>query len=193
MNNKTIIKIENFNLSYGDIVLYKDFNFLLNQGEIIGVFGPTGCGKTSLLNKIVEDYIGIYKISYVFQDNKIIKDITTYKNISLPIEKFYDEKKLEEKVNKALTVFDLVNRKNTKTEVLSGGEKQRVNLCRAFCYPCDIMLMDEPFSSQDEKHKQSLIEYCKKEIKKRNITSVIVSHNRNELESLCDSVIDLSV
>ena len=186
-----IINIENYNLSYDGNELYKDFSFKLEKGKIAGVFGPTGCGKTSLLNKIVEDYINQYKISYVFQDNKLIKDISPLLNISLPLENIYEKDEALKIAEKFIKTFDLDNRKSSKTRVLSGGEKQRVNLARAFSYPCDILLMDEPYSSQDEKHKSFLIDYTKKIIKERNISAVIVSHNKEELNSICDFIIEI--
>ena len=186
-----IINIKNYNLTYDGNVLYKDFSFKLEKGQIAGIFGPTGCGKTTLLNKIVEDYNNKYKISYVFQDNKLIKDISPLLNICLPLENIYDKAEAIKIADTFIKTFDLDSRKNAKTRILSGGEKQRVNLARAFSYPCDILLMDEPFSSQDEKHKSILIEYTKKTINERNISAVIVSHNREELNSICDFIIEI--
>ena len=191
MNNKDIINIENFNLSYDGNVLYNNFNFSLTKGQIVGISGPTGCGKTSLLNKIVEDYIDKYKISYVFQDDKLIKDISSFENILLPLDNIYSKEEARKIATNSIKLFDLENRKDVKVSVLSGGEKQRVNLARAFSYPCDILLMDEPFSSQDEKHKQKLIEFSKKTIKEKEISAIIVSHNKDELSTLCDYIIEL--
>ena len=186
-----IIDIKNYNLTYDGNELYKDFSFKLEKGQIAGIFGPTGCGKTTLLNKIVEDYSKEYKISYVFQDDKLIKDISPLLNIALPLHNVYEKDKALKIAEEYIKIFDLENRKTTKTRVLSGGEKQRVNLARAFSYPCDILLMDEPYSSQDETHKDFLIDYTKKTLKEKNITAVIVSHNKEELKSLSDFIIEI--
>lgn len=184
-----IIDINNYNLSYGPVEIFDNFNFSVEKGEVIGLYGHTGCGKTSLLNKIINDYIGKYKISCVFQDNKLIENLSVIKNIELPLENLFSKDIANNKAVQFLKLFNINNKAEEKAGVLSGGEKQRVNLARAFAYPCDIMLMDEAFSSQDDGQRENLIKICVKLIKERNITSVIVSHNMQELEKMCDSVV----
>lgn len=195
MTDNNFIEIKNFNLSYGKVSIFSDFNFYVPKGRCIGIFGPTGTGKTSLLNKIVDDYIKEYKIAYIFQDNKLIENLTVKKNIMLPLESFMKKDNATETVKNIINLVNLKEKINEKASVLSGGEKQRVNIARAFAYgksaPCEILLMDEPFSAQDEENRCNLIELTKKICKENHITSVVVSHNRNDLDMLCDNVIDL--
>lgn len=190
-----IINIHDFNLSYDSVQLFKNFNFSVEKGKSVGVFGPTGTGKTSLLNKIIEDYISKYKIAYVFQDNKLLENFSVKKNIILPLKNIFPKEECDKKVADILDFVNLKNMEDKKVSVLSGGEHQRVNIARAFAYvsaaKCNILLMDEPFSAQDDVNRENLINLTKKIATENNVTTVVVSHNRDDLDKLCDYVIDL--
>lgn len=186
-----MINIKNFNLSFGQNHIFANFNFHVEKGQIVGIYGPTGSGKTSLLNKIVEDYISKYKISYVFQDNKLLENLSVEKNILIPIEKLFSKGDARGRALESLKLFQLEHKSEEKVSVLSGGEKQRCNLGRAFAYPCEIMLLDEPFSAQDDGQRERLLSLCKDFLKEKGITSIVVSHNIKELEKLCDKIVKI--
>ena len=185
-----VIDIKDFNLSYNSVVLFNHFNFQVKKGQCAGIFGPTGTGKTSLLNKIVEDYLKKENISYIFQDNKLIEDLSVFENIFIPLKNKFPKTEAEKRASFFIKKLNLVSKKNEKVKVLSGGEKQRVNIARAFAYPRSLLLMDEPFSAQDSENKKNIINMTKKICNDNNITSVIVSHERDDLNSLCDFIID---
>lgn len=191
-NNNDFIKINNFNLSYGNVSLFSDFSFSVPLGKCGGLFGPTGTGKTSLLNKIVDDYISKYKIAYIFQDNKLIEKLTVIKNVMIPLENLMGKKEAEYKSKKILKLVNLEEKAEEKVRVLSGGERQRVNIARAFAFveygKAEILLMDEPFSAQDEENREELIKLTKKIFSEKKVTSVLVSHNHNDMERLCNFV-----
>ncbi len=157
-------------------------------GKVTGFFGPTGSGKTTRLNQIAEEYSDKYKISYAFQDNRLLPDLSVIRNISLPLENFVVKKNAEEIAEKWIKAFDLSLQKNRKTKVLSGGEAQRVNLARAFAWNGDILL-DEPFSSQDEKHKD-IIKNLIKELIAQKKTLIVVSHNKQDLIDLNCNIVE---
>ncbi len=158
-------------------------------GKVTGFFGPTGSGKTTRLNQIAEEYSDKYKISYAFQDNRLLPDLSVIRNISLPLENFVVKKNAEEIAEKWIKAFDLSLHKNRKTKVLSGGEAQRVNLARAFAWDGDIFLLDEPFSSQDEKHKD-IIKNLIKELIVQKKTLIVVSHNKQDLIDLNCNIVE---
>lgn len=193
MNN--IIEIKNYNLSYGDVELFSDFNFTVARGSFVGIYGPTGKGKTTLLNKIVNDYIKNYKIAYVFQDNKLLEMFSVKKNIMIPLKNILSKDLCEKEVSHILSEVNLQGKENEKVSVLSGGEHQRVNIARALSYVrsahCDILIMDEPFSAQDDENRNILINLTKSVSRETGVTGVIVSHNKSDLENLCDEIIDL--
>lgn len=158
-------------------------------GEITGFFGPTGSGKTTRLNQIAAEFSEKYKISYGFQDNRLLPELSVKKNISLPLENALDKKKAEEIAEKWMKIFDLELQKNQKAKALSGGEAQRVNLARAFAWNGDVFLFDEPFSSQDENHKKIIMENIK-ELSQQKKTIVLVSHNRQDLVDLNCKIVE---
>ena len=195
MENSFIIDISNFSLSYGSVQLFNNFNLHVKKGECVGISGPTGTGKTSLLNKIVCDYIKIYKIAYVFQDNRLLEDISVKKNIMIPLKNILKKEECEKVTSDILKLVNLEYKINNKTAFLSGGEHQRLNIARAFAYgaacPCDILIMDEPFSAQDNANRSNLIKLTKKICEENKITSLVVSYNRDDLIELCSYIVEL--
>ena len=85
-----------------------------------------------------------------------------------------------------LKEFELLYKKDNFPNELSGGEKQRVSLARAFAYPSDLLLMDEPFQSQDLQKKQKLIMMTKNILQKESRAIIFVSHSEDELDQLCE-------
>lgn len=157
-----------------------EYGFELLENEFLGICGPTGCGKTTLLNKIYEALQSEMDISYAFQEPRLIESVSVEKNLKLV------NKEPEAWIN----TLELTDIRNRKAGVLSGGEAQRVNLARAFCWDGQLYLLDEPFSAQDEKHKQLILDL----IAKRHSlgrTVVMVSHDKEVLNQYCDRVIEL--
>lgn len=196
INNLTIKKAENF--------LFKDFNFSLQQGEKVGIFAPTGTGKSTLLNYIAQilplkndfeisgDLLtkNDLKISYVFQDLRLIENLTVFENVYLPLKNIYGKEKAKEIATEYINKFFLGPKINQKVFRLSGGEKQRVAISRAFSFPCDLLLLDEPFHSQDSEKKDFFLNFTKNFINQQNITLLMISHDKNELNFLCEKIID---
>ena len=190
-NNFDGIEISSLSVEFDGRSLLSDFNLRVKKGECIGLFAPTGRGKTTLLNKITEKYAGAgSKISYAFQDNRLILELSAYQNVKIPLENIYTEDKAEKIANYFISQLDLQSVANNKCKKLSGGEKQRVNLARAFAYDGDIFLLDEPFSAQDEKHKKTIFELIENLIPSGK-SVIIVSHNKNDLDLLCERIVKL--
>lgn len=158
-------------------------------GEITGFFGPTGSGKTTRLNQIAAEFSEKYRISYVFQDSRLLPELSAKKNIFLPLENALDKKMAEEIAEHWIKIFDLELQKNQKAKALSGGEAQRLNLARAFAWNGDVFLFDEPFSSQDENHKKIIMENIR-ELSLQKKTIVLVSHNRQDLVDLNCKIVE---
>lgn len=196
INNLTIKKSENF--------LFKDFNFSLQQGEKVGIFAPTGTGKSTLLNYIAQilplkndfeisgDLLtkNDLKISYVFQDLRLIENLTVFENVYLPLKNIYGKEKAKEIATEYINKFFLGPKINQKVFRLSGGEKQRVAISRAFSFPCHLLLLDEPFHSQDSEKKDFFLNFTQNFINQQNITLLMISHDKNELNFLCEKIID---
>lgn len=200
MNN---LRLQNLTITCNNRFLYKNLSFDLREGEITGLFGPTGTGKSSLLNYIagildekifkVQGALDVEKekISYVFQEPRLLTKQTVLKNVMLPIEKIYGKEMAESKALAMLKLVMLDQKANEKACNLSGGEKQRCAIARAFVYPGNILLMDEPFHSQDVQKKEILINLTKEIIQQENRIGIIVSHDKQDFEKLGASIINL--
>ena len=198
--NDFILQIKDLSVSQEEKKLFSDFSLELKSNQIIGIKGPSGKGKTTLLNCIADvlpkDNTFVItgsiqkksniKISYVFQEHRLIPFISVLKNVMLPLEKIMTNDEAEQIAINYLKEFELLYKKDNFPKELSGGEKQRVSLARAFAYPSDLLLMDEPFQSQDLQKKQKLIMMTKNILQKESRAIIFVSHSEDELEQLCE-------
>lgn len=157
------------------------------EGKCIGFYGPTGSGKTTELNRIAKKGMEGCKISYCFQDNQLLEDLTVLKNIILPLENEMSEATAVETGKNWIKRLDLEVKTDSKCCKLSGGEKQRVSLARAFAFNGDILLLDEPFSAQDELHKK-IIKDLIVEQKNAGKTIYLVSHSKEDLMEICSEI-----
>ena len=198
--NDFILQIKDLSVSQEEKKLFSDFSLELKSNQIIGIKGPSGKGKTTLLNCIADvlpkDNTFVItgsiqkksniKISYVFQEHRLIPFISVLKNVMLPLEKIMPKDEAEQIAINYLKEFELLYKKDNFPNELSGGEKQRVSLARAFAYPSDLLLMDEPFQSQDLEKKQKLILMTKNILQKESRAIIFVSHSEDELAQLCE-------
>lgn len=198
--NEFILQIKDLSVSQEEKKLFSDFSLELKSNQIIGIKAPSGKGKTTLLNCIADvlpkDNTFIItgsiqkksniKISYVFQEHRLIPFISVLKNVMLPLEKIMPKDEAEQIAINYLKEFELLYKKDNFPNELSGGEKQRVSLARAFAYPSDLLLMDEPFQSQDLGKKQKLIMMTKNILQKESRAIIFVSHSEDELAQLCE-------
>ena len=201
--NEFILQIKDLSVSQEEKKLFSDFSLELKSNQIIGIKGPSGKGKTTLLNCIADvlpkDNTFVItgsiqkksniKISYVFQEHRLIPFISVLKNVMLPLEKIMPKDEAEQIALNYLKEFELLYKKDNFPNELSGGEKQRVSLARAFAYPSDLLLMDEPFQSQDLKKKQKLIMMTKNILQKESRAIIFVSHSEDELAQLCEKTL----
>lgn len=189
MSDKLIYSIKNLTLKNGDKTLLENFTLEIFQNQIIGIFAPTGTGKTTLLNYISENF---QSVSYAYQDLRLLNLFSSFKNVILPLEKKLSKSEAKLKAEKWLNDFELSDKKFLSCEKLSGGEKQRVCLARAFAYPAELLLLDEPFSSQDQEKKEKFLNITKEFIKNGESACIIVSHDKKDLEKICHKILELS-
>lgn len=180
------MEIKDLCVSYGANVVYNNFNFTADDKAVTCILGESGCGKTTLLNAIANliPYSGnIYvgKCSYVFQSHRLIPNLTVIKNLLLVCPE-------RERCINLLKEVGLGEKVNSYPKELSGGEAQRVSLCRAFLYPSDYILMDEPFSSLDLKTKLSVMDIFKSLSKLSGLGAMFVTHDIDEALYLADRI-----
>ena len=183
------MKITNLDVSYGQKNIYKNFNVDFLDGSITVILGPSGCGKTTLLNSIAFDN-SLHKISYIFQEPRLLPWCTLEKNIMLVLEGDQDSRR--KTARKYLERVGLEKRAEAYPENLSGGERQRAAIARAFSFPAPVLLMDEPFQSQDPALKIQLIELVKTLQSDEHRTIIAVTHDVREAAALADRAIVLN-
>jgi len=182
-----MIKLEDIGVRYGEKTVYEHFNLQIEEGKITCVLGESGCGKTTLLNVIagITPHVGEVpklKCSYVFQKPRLVPNLTVKGNLKLVC-------KDENRIDEMLELTNMKDKGNCFSLRLSGGEAQRVSICRAFLFDSDLLLMDEPFVSLDLKLKISIMEQFLKLQRERSQTTLFVTHDVDEAVYLADRII----
>ena len=156
--------------------------------------GSSGIGKTTLLNCIAKltDYngeiAGVGSSAYVFQEDRLIPDKTVYDNIDFVMQtEDADERK--KRIKNALSVTELLSEAFRYPSELSGGQRKRVSLARAFASGRDLMLLDEPLSSLDIGLKFRIFDVMKKVFKSDSKTVIMVTHDVDEALTLADEIV----
>lgn len=196
-----MIKLLNITKAFDDLVILKDFNLSFNMKEVTCLLGPSGCGKSTILkmlstlDKKYEGHIeGIAdkRISFVFQESRLMPWLTVNDNLSYVLEGKVADKYIDARIDYFLDKVELSNFKYDYPNTLSGGMKQRVSLARAFASPHDILLLDEPFQGLDEELKDQLMTLLEKLIEEDRKTVIMVTHDQNEAKRLADRIIYLA-
>ena len=175
------MKLQNVTKKYGNKAALNDVTVEIEEGKITAVLGESGAGKTTLLNAIaglidVEGSVSdAGRVSYLFQSPKLLPNLTVEGNL-----KFVLPKELWGKIPDMLARVGLGGREKDLPNHLSGGERQRVTIARAFLFPHDTLLMDEPFASLDLALKKKLIELVLELWKEGGKTVVFVTHDVHE-------------
>ncbi len=197
-------KIENLYFEYKkNIPVLNNVNLEMEKGEILGVYGESGIGKSTLLNIIAgfekEKSGSIFiegekinnipahkrKIGFIFQDYALFPHLSVEKNIAFGIKNRKDKKK---RVPELLRLVKLEALANRYPYELSGGQQQRIALVRSLATEPRILLMDEPFSNLDQNLKDELIVQLKQILKNFSITTIFVSHDITDIEKMGDRI-----
>ncbi len=195
----------NYNSNSKNIVI-NDTSLLLESGDSLAITGPSGVGKSTLLNIISGlDYqdngeiffdnlcfsnLSAYEktkfrlenISLVFQSHNLLKDFSVCENILLPLMyKGLSKKQAKKTALESLERVNMINHESSSISTLSGGEAQRVGIARAIAMKSKIILADEPTGNLDTESSISIMSYLTKVCSEKNITLIVVSHDNNIL------------
>ena len=211
----SIISFENINLSYGNRLILDKLNFNINEGQIFGMLGPNGVGKSTIFNLItgliqpnsgkiklnntdVLDYpiylrTKKFHIGYVPQYGGYFNDLTLHDNLKAISEIVIDNKNYRtEKINYLISKFELENLKDVKAKFLSGGQKKKLVIALSLLSNPKVLLLDECFAALDVltiKMLQEIIVNLQKETK---ITICICDHQARDLLACVDVAMILS-
>jgi putative ABC transport system ATP-binding protein len=183
------------------VLALHDVDLTINSGEYVSIMGPSGSGKSSLLNIIGlldrpdkgtyllegEDMTNLadrqqaelrrHKIGFVFQFFHLVPRMSAAENIELPMMlSGLDPRERKNRVNKALKSFGLANRAQHRPDQLSGGQRQRVAIARATVMQPHILLADEPTGNLDRVSGQDVIDILES-LNRNQITLIMVTHD----------------
>ena len=198
---------ENITKSFGNKILFKDFNFHIEGGEFVCFSGESGAGKTTLLTiigllepidagkllingreyKTNKDKRKFYaeEVGFLFQNFALLENKTVEQNLKIVKAKG----DLSYRIDESLKIVGLTDKMNNKVYTLSGGEQQRIALARLILKPCNIILADEPTGSLDKRNAELVIGLLKK-INSMGKTVIIVSHDEY-VKNSADRIIEL--
>jgi len=211
----SIISFENINLSYGSRLILDNINFKINEGQIFGMLGPNGVGKSTIFNLItgliqpnsgkiklnntdVLDYpiylrTKKFHIGYVPQYGGYFNDLTLYQNLKAISEIVINDKNMEDyKINSLISKFELENLKNVKAKFLSGGQKKKLVIALSLLSDPKVLLLDECFAALDVLTIKMLQEIIVNLQKETNITICICDHQARDLLACVDKAMILS-
>lgn len=200
---KNLTKTYKSSNSGTQIEVFDNLSLTIPERQITVILGPSGCGKTTLLHSIAgltdQDSGKIIRdekdnsISFIFQEPRLLPWMSVHRNMDLVLQKvFPDKEQRDKRINHFLTLVGLVDCAEMYPEELSGGMKQRVSIARAFAYPSNLILMDEPFQSLDLKLRIELIREYTKLWDNDPRTTLLVTHDVREALLLADTIFLLS-
>jgi len=170
-------------------------NLKINKGEIFGLIGQSGSGKSTILRiiqgilKADKGEINIAKnteIAYIFQEFNLLYNKNVFDNVGLPL--ILKKKFSAEKVEEVLKFVGLSDRKESFIASLSGGERQRVAIARALVSNPQLLLCDEVTASLDKSVKDEILDLFEEINKKYGTTILVVTHELEVVKRLCSRV-----
>ena len=208
-NKKTAIEFDNVSLAYGERLILDNINFKINEGQILGMLGPNGVGKSTIFNLItglispksgkilmgdndVTNY-PIYlrskkfKVGYVPQYGGYFNDLSLLDNMKAISEIVIDNKNSRiEKINYLISKFELDALKDIKAKFLSGGQKKKLVIALSLLTDPKLLLLDECFAALDVLTIKMLQEIIVSLQQENNITICICDHQARDLLACVD-------
>ena len=212
-----IISLQNVSLTLkgnaGNVNIIKNISLNIDQGESVGLIGPSGSGKSSLLmlagglerassgeieilgqviTEMSEDRLSKLRrnnVGVVFQSFHLIPTLTALENVATPLEISFSKNPNKHAIM-ALDRVGLSHRTDHYPSQLSGGEQQRVALARAYVSNPKILLADEPTGNLDEENTKAIVDLLF-EIKNENDTTLFLVTHSKELAKKCDRIIKI--
>ncbi len=203
-----IIKVNNISKKFEDKLVLDNISFNVEEGDIFGLIGPNGAGKSTLINIMTglldpnngsitiggfdikkesikaKEFLGL-----VPQELALMETISAYDNLE-----FFGSlyglkgKLLKERINYALDITGLIEKRKDKVKKFSGGMKRRLNLAAAIMHEPKILILDEPTVGIDPQSRNHIFEFIKKVNREKNTTILYTSHYMEEVEYLCNNI-----
>jgi len=203
--------VDKLNKSFGSTAILKDISFEIEEGEFVCFLGPSGCGKTTLLLCLAglesPSSGEIYKngqvitseppsqrdVGIVFQSYALFPNLSVYDNIAFGLVNLkWAKDKIREAVRGLVSLLSLEGHEDKYPSQLSGGQQQRVALARALAVSPSLLLLDEPLSALDAQVRTRLRSEIRDLQQRLKITTVMVTHDQEEAQTLADRIVLLN-
>ena len=209
--NQNLIEVKNLTFKRGSRVIYDNLNLQVQKGKITAIMGPSGIGKTTLLKLIGgqlmpergeilfdgQDICGLSnrelyevrkRMGMLFQSGALFTDISTFDNVAFSIREHtrLPESLIRQIVLMKLEAVGLRGAAELMPSELSGGMARRAALARAIALDPDLIMFDEPFTGQDPISMGVIVSLIKRLNEALNLTSIVVSHDVQEVLSIAD-------
>tara|TARA_B100001758_G_C18268184_1_gene534845 strand:- start:262 stop:993 length:732 start_codon:yes stop_codon:yes gene_type:complete len=202
------IQIKNLSKKFKENFAVNKINLNIDKNKTVGLLGPNGCGKTTSIGMmlgLIEPSEGqilidnknlltyrrddiLAKINFASPYIELPKKLTVRQNLEV-YGRLYAVKNLNHRINEISEDLDIKKFFNKKTGELSSGQKNRVSLAKSLINKPEILLLDEPTASLDPDIGDFVRSYIQDYRSKNQITILLASHNMNEVERLCDSIV----
>ena len=206
--NQQFVRFDKVDKSYdGKVLVVKDLNLDIAEGEFVTMLGPSGSGKTTCLMMLAgfetptngEIYLDKNPISnipphkrgigMVFQNYALFPHMTVYENLAFPLRvRKIPKDDIDKKVDKALSMVSLSGFENRMPGQLSGGQQQRVAVARALVFDPQVVLMDEPLGALDKNLRESMQYEIKHIHESIGVTVVYVTHDQSEALTMSNRI-----
>ena len=199
--------VKDLSKNFGSFQAVKNITIAIKEGEFACFLGPSGCGKTTLLRciagletqstgSITQKNTEISMLppserdfGIVFQSYALFPNLSVFSNISYGlVNNRWTQDAMKKRVNQLLDLIGLTDHSNKYPSQLSGGEQQRVALARALAISPSLLLLDEPLSALDAKVRVYLRKQIKDLHRELGITTIMVTHDQEEAQSMADSI-----
>ncbi len=205
---KNIIEVKNLTKCYGKLKALDSLSLQVKKGEILGLLGPNGSGKTTTINCLLsllnfdEGSIKILgqemtpdaydikaKIGVVFQDVAVFDELTVYENINYFCGLYISDKQIRQQyIVEAIELVGLNEFKKFYPKQLSGGLLRRLNIACGIAHKPSLIFLDEPTVAVDPQSRNNILEGIKK-LNQLGATIVYTTHYMEEAEQLCDRIV----
>ncbi len=205
---ESVLKLTGINKYFGSNHVIHNVELDIKKGDFVTFLGPSGCGKTTLLRMVAGFYEpdegqillngrNIEKVppydrntAMVFQEYALFPTMTVFENVSygLRVKKAPDAE-VQQRVQQALELMQLVGMESRYPNQLSGGQQQRVAVARALVMQPDVLLLDEPLSNLDAKLRETVRVELREIQQKMQLTAIYVTHDQSEALSMSDMIV----
>ncbi|MGK5081678.1 ATP-binding cassette domain-containing protein [Bdellovibrionota bacterium FG-1] len=201
MTESIVLEVKDIHKAFGEKIVHRGVSFALRKGEILGLFGGSGTGKSVILRSIIglekpdqgqiifegQNIIRLTerqlipvrnKIAYVFQNGALFDSLTVEENLAYPLQEHtkLSASKIHERVEQMLTLIDMPGSNLLLPAELSGGMQKRAGLARAIILEPAVVLFDEPTAGLDPVNTKRLLDNIKK-LKAHGLTGIFVTHD----------------